>query len=338
MYQRIHRIIYFLSLLLAAGSGGAAFAGEPACLYLMEGVSEYASVREPVFRKVRNSEKPAKAEEAAYKACALLFQRTRLMGLDAQGRMVAWVTVGGQPGYPEHPDYSGECGNDNVIWKVKPEHPEAAKALSEVRFLASAGNASVSAGGSARAAAAIEREQAMALLKKTAVQKGVPAALFLPRKEFDPRHEIKGENDPYYNETAAVDISMEFPDFDHDGLPDLVASFLGNQYSLMIIARNTGKNFVVEHIEFQSSREVKKEMLKQGIDWKHGDYADYPFTFDPGTWNYYGNFRLSGSSSDVIAIKAYQWDKATNVWLYERDANSHWHITQGAALSYSGCD
>jgi hypothetical protein len=174
-----------------------------------------------------------------------------------------------------------------------------------------------------RPATADEQAQARAFMVRVGGQMGIPNVLAPSIKIFD-----EGKEDA--NDWPKNGLTLSFVDFNHDGLPDLVGTFylkeLGD-YSMLVIARNTGHGFVAEYKKLTT----RAELYAQTQD--REDYPDYT----PEDYSWYGSFNI-GDHDDLIAIQVHdQQVGMIRVQFMQRNAAGRWRLISEADLD-TGCD
>ena len=168
-----------------------------------------------------------------------------------------------------------------------------------------------------RAATPAEMDKARAFMLSVGPQLGIPLSAFSSPKKKTDGDEIDPEDSQY-------GMGMTFVDFNRDGLPDLIGTFYHKNYSMLVIARNTGDGFASEN---------KMATIRPPATSAWSDYDDAP-----PNYSYYGSFNV-GDADDLIAIDKSQSASSQyeEIMVLQRNTNGHWRVVNSAELN-TGCD
>jgi hypothetical protein len=241
------------------------------------------------------------------------FVGAKLTGFDELGLPVASMTLGGFSILGGCDSVAGrEVMLDNTVAHGPPE---------KISFVT---GFPLRPAAKVRPVTADEQAQARAFMVRVGGQMGIPNVLAPSIKILDERKEDADDR-------PKNGLTLSFVDFNHDGLPDLVGTFylknLGD-YSMLVIARNTGHGFVAEY---------KKLITRAELYAQTKDMEDYPYGYAPEDYSWYGSFNI-GDHDDLIAIQVHdqEWGMI-RVQFMQRNAAGRWRAVSVASLD-TGCD
>ena len=229
---------------------------------------------------------------------------SKLIAFDAQGVPVGRMKIRGV-------SRLGGCTDPDMGYVLEKDLDDATKYKSSETPRFATGLPLLPA-AEVRPATPEEQDKARAFMLSTGQQLGIPPRAFSPpEKKTD-----EDGADPKYG------LTLSFVDFNHDGLPDLIGTFLHEDYSMLVIARNTGDGFVAEN---------KKVTIRPPATsiWSYDD--DFP-----PSYSYYASFNV-GDADDLIAIDKLSAMSYEEIMILRRNTDGRWSIDTSTTLN-SGCD